>query len=440
MARRLNRDSLNAVRNPAFRTYAEKYLEVYDDFIRQVEQFGLPFAENHEAELEEARRALSAYPLTIRNEGASLVYGSLCGACDACRTGVDSYTGVISLMCHRNCFFCFNPNQENFDIYHAAKKDWAGELERVHRQQPKLRYVALTGGEPLLHRDEMLAYFKMARDLWPEASLRLYTSGDLLKEETAAALAVAGLEEIRFSLKLEDTPEERETVYRAMELAKRYIPRVMVEMPVLPDAEKEMREILDRLEAMEVFGINLLELCFPYHNAEAFAERDYRLRYPPYRTLYNFWYAGGLPVDGSELLALKMMRYAAEKCFQLNVHYCSLENKHFGQVYMQNLGAAADDPCYQMSQRDFYLKTVKVFGKDISRAERIFRAHQRRDYSVNREQSFIQFSPECAALLKKSGMQLGISYNIREFRGGESVIRELRLDLEEAANFSAAEL
>ena len=220
-----------------------------------------------------------------------------------------------------------------------------------------------------------------------------------------------------------------------MELAKAYFPRVMVEMPVLPNAEAEMHEILDRLEAMGIFGINLLELCFPYHNAEAFRERGYRLRYPPYRTLYNFWYAGGLPVDGSELLALKLLEYAAEHSFRLNVHYCSLENKHFGQVYMQNLGAAAQDRSFVMSEKDFYLKTVKAFGKDISRAERIFRAHQRTDYHVDRERGFIQFSPDCALLLKKTDLQLGISYNIREFRDGESVIRELRLDLEEAADF-----
>lgn len=270
--------------------------------------------------------------------------------------------------------------------------------------------------------------------------MRLYTSGDLLEEETAAALRDAAVEEIRFSLKLEDTADGREKVYQAMELAKRFFLRVMVEMPVLPDRENDMREILDRLEAMGIFGINLLELCFPYHNAEAFLERGYRLRYPPYRTLYNFWYAGGLPVDGSELLALKLLDYAAEKGFRLNVHYCSLENKHFGQVYMQNLGAAEKDRSFVMSEKDFYLKTVKVFGKDISRAERIFRAHQRTDYRIDREQGFVQFSPECAMLLKKTELQLGISYNIREFRERESVIRELRLDLEEAAEFRPEEL
>ena len=334
MALLLNHENLTAVRNPAFRQYAENCLAVYDDFVRQVEQFGLPFAPEREAELRSAREKLPGCGVKTRNEGASLVLGEVCGACEACRIGVDSYTGIISLMCHRNCFFCFNPNQEEYDSYTHEKKDWEKELRQVRRRQPGLKYVALTGGEPLLHKAEAVEYFRTARTLWPEASMRLYTSGDLLEEETAAALRDAGVEEIRFSLKLEDTPEGREKVYRAMELAKAYFPRVMVEMPVLPNAEAEMHEILDRLEVMGIFGINLLELCFPYHNAEAFRERGYRLRYPPYRTLYNFWYAGGLPVDGSELLALKLLEYAAEHSFRLNVHYCSLENKHFGQVYM----------------------------------------------------------------------------------------------------------
>ena len=440
MALLLKHENLTTVRNPAFRQYAENCLAVYDDFVRQVEQFGLPFAPQREAELQAERERLSSLGVKSCNEGAALVWGRRCGACEACRFGVGSYTGIISLMCHRNCFFCFNPNQENYEGYSHTKKDWEKELAQVHRRQPDLRYVALTGGEPLLHKAEAVEYFRTARSFWPEASLRLYTSGDLLEEETAAALRDAGVEEIRFSLKLEDTPEGQETVYDAMELAKAYFPRVMVEMPVLPNAEEQMREILDRLEAMGIFGINLLELCFPYHNAEAFLERGFRLRYPPYRTLYNFWYAGGLPVDGSELLALKLLGYAAERGFRLNVHYCSLENKHFGQVYMQNLGAAAKDRSFVMSEKDFYLKTVKVFGKDISRAERIFRAHQRTDYQLDRERGFVQFSPECAQLLKKTDMQLGISYNIREFREGESVIRELRLDLEEAAEFRPEEL
>ena len=51
MALLLNHENLTAVRNPAFRQYAENCLAVYDDFVRQVEQFGLPFAPEREAEL-----------------------------------------------------------------------------------------------------------------------------------------------------------------------------------------------------------------------------------------------------------------------------------------------------------------------------------------------------------------------------------------------------
>ena len=433
MALRLNHSTISKIRNPAFRQYAENGLAVYDDFIRQVEQFGLPFAPEREEALQAARERLPGRGVKSCNEGAALVWGERCGACEACRVGIDSYTGIISLMCHRNCFFCFNPNQENYEGYSHTKKDWEKELRQVHRRQPDLRYVALTGGEPLLHKEEAAEYFRTAKSLWPEASMRLYTSGDLLDESMLEQLREAGLEEIRFSIKPDDTPERSEKVWRNMAMARDWLPRVMVEMPVMPDAGEEMTALLARLDAMGIFGINLLELCFPYHHAEAFRERGYALRWPPYRTLYNFWYAGGLPVDGSELLALKLLESAARNGYRLNVHYCSLENKHFGQVYQQNLGAARTDPTYVMSEKDFYLKTVKVFGRDVREAERLFRARQRTDWRTERD--YLQCSPACAALLRKKDMELGISYNIREFRDGEPVIRELRIDPVHASEF-----
>ena len=46
----------------------------------------------------------------------------------------------------------------------------------------------------------------------------------------------------------------------------------------------------------------------------------------------------------------------------------------------------------------------------------------------------------CAALLRKKDMELGISYNIREFRDGKPVIRELRIDPVHAAEFDEGTL
>ena len=439
MALRLDRSNICMIKNPVFREYANHYQSIYDDFMANVEAFGVPFAANREHEIYVLREELRGMGVINRNEGASLANGEVCGACAACRTGEGSYTGLISLMCHRNCFFCFNPNQYEYDRLADSKKDWKNELEQIYRHQPGLRYIALTGGEPLLHKADTLEFFRMAKRLWPNVSMRLYTSGDLLDEEMAKRLAAAGLEEIRFSLKLEDEPEQMEKVYAAMEMAKRHLPRVMVEMPVLPDKEKEMQGILDRLEQMGVFGINLLELCFPFANAPAFRARGYELRNPPYRTLYNFWYAGGLPVDGSELLALKLLRYAMEKKYRLTVHYCSLENKHFGQIYMQNTGAKAD-ASYLMSQKDFYLKTVKVFGNDMAYAEQMMKKHNRKELRMDRKNGFMQLSPACALLLKGTGMEMAVSYNVCEMREGEICVRELRLDIANADDFDASAL
>ena len=436
---RLDAGSIGRIRNPVFAAYAQEYQRIYDDFMENVKAFGLPFAKNREAEIAAARRELERMGVIVRNSGASLATGEVCGACAACRTGVDSYTGVISLMCHRNCFFCFNPNQSEYERYADGKKAWEQELEQVYRRNPALKYIALTGGEPLLHKQEAGEFFEKARAYWPDISMRLYTSGDLLDEKTLARFQAAGLEEIRFSLKLEDEPERMEKVYAAMALAQRYVPRVMVEMPVLPDGEAAMQAILDRLEAMGVFGINLLELCFPFNNAPAFAARGYELRNPPYQTLYNFWYAGGLPVDGSELLALRLMRYAMEKGYRLVVHYCSLENKHFGQIYMQNSGAHIDSCCV-MSDKDFYIKTIKVFGADMARAERILREKHRKDYDPDRESGFMRMSPDCAALLRNTGMEMAISYNVREMREDGFCLRELRLDYLRASEFDASAL
>ena len=440
MALQLNKGNIHIIKKPVFAAYAESYQNIYDDFQANVKAFGLPFAVNREQEITALREEISTLGALNRNNGASLVHGSLCGACEACRTGVDSYTGLISLMCHRSCFFCFNPNQYEYDQLASAKKDWAGELERVYRQNKNLKYIALTGGEPLLHKKEAIEYFRMARKLWPNVSMRLYTSGDLLDEATLEQFVQAGLEEIRFSLKIEDDPAAMEKVYAAMDMAKRYVPRVMVEMPVMPDAQARMEEILDRLEAIGIYGINLLELCFPFHNAQAFAARGYELRNPPYKTLYNFWYAGGLPVDGSEILALKLLRYAMQKQYRLTVHYCSLENKHFGQIYMQNTEAARGDETLAMSQKDFYLKTIKAFGDDAKRAKAVFDANKLTQYRMDTAHGYIQFAPACAAALADTDMELAVSYNVREMRGGEEFIRELRLDYVKAKDFTEQDL
>ena len=443
MLEEITRESLRSIRNPAFRRYAQMYVEIYKNFLEQVAQFGLPFDRDpsQETQTGEARKALAAIPeITSRCDGASFVYRHISPACEVCKHGVNTLTSHISFRCHRNCFFCFNPNQENFEAHLTAKNEWRTELEGYHRAGQALTHIALTGGEPLLYPEAAAAFFRLARELYPDAHLRLYTSGDLLDKKMLADFREAGLDEIRFSYKMEDTPAVQEKVLSNMALSRAYIPSVMVEMPVMPDMEDEMRALLLRLDEIGIRGINLLELCFPYHNADAFRARSFRLRYPPYRTLYNFWYAGGLPVAGSELAALRLMRFAAERRLRLGLHYCSLENKNFGQMYQQNYHPELIHPTLLFSERDYYLKTVKAFGEDAGQVKKLFDKRGNTRYLYDPKAQYIQIHPSDAVRLQGRRWELAVSVNVLEERAGEPCLRELKLLRASAADCDPAAL
>lgn len=129
-----------------------------------------------------------------------------------------------------------------------------------------------------------------------------------------------------------------------------------------------MESLLARIDRMGVKGINLLEFCFPLHNAEEFKRRGFRLRRRPFRILYDYWYGGGVPVAGSEQEALELLRFAERKGLRLGVHYCSSDNKNSGQVFQQNLMYFNDETLRSswgflaFDTQDYYLKCAKAFG------------------------------------------------------------------------------
>jgi uncharacterized protein len=429
MIREITSTTLSEIRNPAFRQYAQRYIDIYQKFLAQVAATGIELApETNSQEYLNQTRALAAAGAIVRNDAKSVVSNPLLSpGCQACQTGVASATFFISLKCHRSCFYCFNPNQENYDHYLDHSVDVVAELKKLHGMGQDVRQLALTGGEPLLNKPETVHFFQTARKLYPKVSTRLYTCGDHIDAEILQQLQDAGLDEIRFSIRVTDLEKGRQFTLERIALAKAYIPRVMVEMPVLPGSLEEMKAILLRLDEIGIFGINLLELCFPFHNAEEFRQRGYQVKAQPFRVLYNYWYAGGLPIAGSEKVCLDLVDFALKSGLKLGVHYCSLENKHTGQVYRQNKTKAAAQP-YTFSERDYFLKSAKVFGDEMALVKEVFRRKGYSQYEVYPDRNYLEFSVKRMHLLKNTEVEIGISTNIFEERGGEKVLRELRID------------
>ncbi len=426
------------ISNPVLQTYAEKYLQIYADFMSQIAQLGLQVEETDTDEEVRAKMSrLSQKGAEIRNDEKSIVLNDISPSCLACRTGEESSTFFISLRCHRDCFYCFNPNQEDYEFYLNNQRHPDAELEQIALRGQQLEHIALTGGEPLLYKEDTIRFFQTARRLFPKSRTRLYTSGDHLDQLTLQALQAAGLDEIRLSIRMYDLEKGQRHTFKQLEACKEFIPTVMVEMPILPGTLETMKDVLVELERIGIFGINLLEFCYPVSKPEEFQRRDYKIKSHPFRVLYNYWYAGGLPIAGSEAVCLDLLDFALEKKLTLGVHYCSLENKHTGQIYQQNVNRRLQKTAY-FSKKDFFIKTAKVFGADIQRAKPLLYKGRGVSLNMNSELKFLEFHPSHIPLLAELDIEVGISSSVFERREQGEVMRELAIDLTTPNTFDFA--
>ena len=438
MIEKITAANLDAIANPALRDYAQRYVDIEAGFREAVAAFGVPFAEG--AATADAVDGDAREGLRVLNDGKSLVANWQSSACEVCRLGLGTETFVMTLACPRRCFFCFNPNQADFDDRAPGPRDVAAQLEARAAQGARYTHLALTGGEPLLYPDDTVAIFQRAKELFPGVHTRLYTSGAGLDEALLARLRAAGLDEMRFSIKTDDAPEALETVLGLIRRACAFIPDVMVEMPVMSDEVALMKDLLVRLDGFGVRGINLLELGFPFFNGEEFARRGYRLKAEPYGVLYDYAYAAGLPVAGSEEACRELLAFVLDEGLALGAHYCSMENKHTGQVFQQNTPYATAYPLRQMSPRDHFLKSAKVFGADRAPACDVLTAAGA-PFQDDDDFDFTEFSLSALPVLEATMPDgpVAVSYAICEPREGEVVLRELRLDLTTPATFQEAD-
>ncbi len=404
------------------------YARVEERYIAALEAKGLVFDVPHAHAKERARLlcALKERGVAFRNAGASLSWGHLSPACVEC-TGVNgSETFSTTFRCHRDCYFCFNRNQADYERFFREGCPWEEGLSRSASENESLACIGLTGGEPLLDVDESIRFLQAAKERFPKAHLRMYTSGDLLTEEAARRLRDVGLDEIRFSVKDDDAPAMQDKVISAMRLAKRYIPSVMVEMPVIPGAEEHMKHLLRTFDEVGIDGINLLEFCFPFCHWEEFERRGFVLKRPPFEVMYDYGYSGGLAVSGSEELILSLMVWAIDEGLTLGLHYCSLENKHRSEIRQKNERARGLHPCLELDEGTFFLQCCKAFGPDVPVARPALSKAGCTDMIEDEEEESLAFPLAFADALSEvvhpdgSHLQLQTAFYVYEVEGEDA--------------------
>lgn len=437
-------DIIFKINNNQLKRYLLDYHNIENETKQTILKYGLDFdiPFSYKNEICDLKKNIQLLGGVISNNGKSIHSKWISSACEQCRTGEGSYTSFLSLKCHRDCYFCFNPNQENYEYFQHEMRDAISEVNEMAAQGYPATHIALTGGEPLLYRHECIEFFQHVRNRFPLAHTRLYTAGDPLDRKTALALAEAGLQEIRFSIKIDDPPERIDKILRRITLARHIFPSVMVEMPVIPNSEPQMYALLRKLDDIGIDGINLLEFCFPLTNSQAYQSRGFLLKNPPYEIYHNYWYAGGLAVSGSELACLRVLEFALNENLALGVHYCSLENKHTGQIYQSNgpfrkiENTFFNAEYYLFSTQDYFYKCAKVFDNQNNQLAAILNANNI-PFHEDLLHGFIQFNPKYIPVFTQFPdlFILLASYIADTDNQEEWVLKEVHLEYTTPTNF-----
>lgn len=423
----INQDTLAKIKNPYFLTDASRYVNIFNEFKDSISKTGMEIdTRNYSGEVQQKIAQLKQKGARVRNADKSIYINKISPACIACQTGEGAETSYISLLCNHDCYYCFNENQQDYGIYTDSKTDYIQHLDKAYRLYGGLKSVGLTGGEPLLFLEDTIEYFTHARKLAPDSYTRLYTCGDEVSDDVLESLRSVRLDEIRFSIKLENRNWRKS--FDSIALAREYIPHVMVEMPIEPNLVDTMKELLTELNRLEVFGINLLEFLFPFRNEDEYIKRGYKIKYRPYKVLYDYLYAGGLPISGSELACLDLMEFCLDQAMTIGVHYCSLENKFSSQIYQQNIKSQLSS-IEHVSEKDYFIKTAKVYGEDIEKVIQVFLKEDYQNYEINLDNNFIEFHVKKISDLKELDVEIGISTSIVDSDDRGKFIRELKVDL-----------
>lgn len=438
---KITQENIADIHNQGLKKDAEKYVYQYENFNNYIKSKGIKISDKEyisdENILIEKLKEKGAY---ICHNGKSIYYNNISPSCIDCHTGYGSATYIITLKCNRDCFFCTNKNQDDYAEGVNKVYDILSQFQNHLKQYKKMKSVAVTGGEPLLYAKECASFINEVKKADESIQTRIYTNGDLVTEEIMKSLKEAGLDEIRFGLKPDSKGKISDNILENLKTAKKYIKRTMVEMPFPKGMVNEMKSLMEVLDNIGIYSINILEFLYPFVHSDEYFKKGFEVKNHPYSVLYPYTYAGGVPVAGSSVECLEVMLYAVEKNMKMGLHYCSLENKLTAQVYHANCNAGKSSVEY-LSNSDFFIKVAKGYNQDVDIIKNILDSNGI-DYILYNNASIIEFSPEYVYLLKDYNMELGLSYLAVDYDKtlGQKVMREYQIDKIEPSSFNLAEI
>ena len=232
--------------------------------------------------------------------------------CQYCVRG-EKIVLFITGKCPRKCYFCPVSDQKfGKDVTFANEKkveEFADVIQEAENMNAK--GAGITGGDPLMTLDRTCEFIKnLKKKFGKNFHIHLYTSLNLVTETSMKQLYESGLDEIRFHYDFDD-----KKFWDKLTLATKYDWDVGVEVPLVPDKEKETKEVIDFIQDKVKF-INLNELERADNTLSKLSEMGMQVK-------ETYSYA----IKGSLGLGFKLMKYIEEKKYPLAVHLCTAKLK-----------------------------------------------------------------------------------------------------------------
>jgi len=219
----------------------------------------------------------------------------------------------ITGKCPRKCYFC-PVSDEKFgkDVTFANEKK-VEEFNDVVQEAENMdaKGAGITGGDPLMTLDRTCEFIKKLKNKFgKEFHIHLYTSLNLVTEKSMKQLYEAGLDEIRFHFDFDD-----KKFWDRLTLANKYDWDVGVELPLVPEKENEIKEIIDLIKDKVKF-LNLNELERADNTLSKLSEMGMEVK-------ETYSYA----IKGSLKLGFDLMKYVENKGYDMAVHLCTAKLK-----------------------------------------------------------------------------------------------------------------
>ncbi len=246
---------------------------------------------------------------------------ALSPACKMCAQG-SKMVVLITGLCSTKCFYCpisFKKGGKDRIFADEWELESENDTKKLTREAEYINAAGagITGGDPLVVWKRTKTYISLLKDTFgSEFHIHLYTSG-LKNADKIPQIVSAGLDEIRFHPMPEywynmDKSPIRQSIKNTVDTSI----DVAIEIPVIPNREKEIFSLIQWANDQKLNWVNLNELEFSERNAEAFHKKGYVIKDDI-----------SAAVRGSQETAYSVLKMIQQEDFDIGVHYCSVSFK-----------------------------------------------------------------------------------------------------------------